>query len=895
MDTTMTLHDTHHRTGISQSCRKDFCFALPLAIALALGVLLPSPTAQAADRNWQASAGDWLTASNWAGGIPGSADSAYIQNGGTANITAGAENAFSLSLGSGTKAGTVQMTGGSLTIPSITFAQYGGSGTFVQSGGTVAMLGVNALLQMTNNTNVISEKYVLSGNGRLSSYVENLDGVPASFQQSGGLNTTTVLSIKSAAAYKLSGGTLQVNDGGLSGNGTFDGGNGRATLSAANCIVDFSQFSLINAGSMSVSMGANSLLIVPTGFDTSKNFASYGSAGLTHTAGTTLTVPAGRTIDGWGMIYDQVDCQGTLVANTNIQVPYAGISLQNGLILSGTGAINLYNGRLLVNDTTSRMSGGSLAAMAVLLAGNATTSFAHSGGTLQTNAVYVDDNYGNSSTYNLSGSGVLSAGSEYVADVGPGSSSFIHSGGTNSVASLYIGNSAYQFPSSGSYALSNSGVLSVTGTAFVGYGMCGSLSQSGGISTFNTLAFNASAGGSGTCSLNGGLMVASNITSGTGATAFNFSGGTLRAGATFSTSLPMTLGTSDSAVATFDSAGKTMTLSGALAGAGSLAKVGSGVLVLGAANTFNGKTSISGGTLALASALALQNGTLDTSGSGSLAFGSLTAATLGALTGSGTLTLSNSASVAVGLSVGKNNAATTFTGVLKGTGSLTKIGSGALLFSGSEVYMGATTVSQGKLIVNGWLINSAVTVNSGGTLGGFGSLLKSATINAGGHLAPGNLTAALGPSGSLPANETIDAGGYLAPVNSPGTLSLSGSLVLAAGAVMDYDLDAPADSDELLMATSQLKLTEQQFADFHFTPQANFGAGTYTLIDAGSISGSLGASTSGMINGRSASLAIQGNDVVLNVVPEPSTLALLGSGALGLMCFVARRRRRVWQ
>jgi hypothetical protein len=73
-------------------------------------------------------------------------------------------------------------------------------------------------------------------------------------------------------------------------------------------------------------------------------------------------------------------------------------------------------------------------------------------------------------------------------------------------------------------------------------------------------------------------------------------------------------------------------------------------------------------------------------------------------------------------------------------------------------------------------------------------------------------------------------------------------------------------------------------------PTVNFGPGTYDLIEAGSISGSLSASTSGTIDGYPASLAISGNDLVLTVVPEPSTLALLGIGVVGVLRYGWRRQ-----
>jgi autotransporter-associated beta strand protein len=194
---------------------------------------------------------------------------------------------------------------------------------------------------------------------------------------------------------------------------------------------------------------------------------------------------------------------------------------------------------------------------------------------------------------------------------------------------------------------------------------------------------------------------------------------------------------------------------------------------------------------------------------------------------------------------------------------LTKIGSGTLLLTGSNTYSGVTTISQGELEVNGSLA-SPVAVNSGGILGGTGSL-ASVTVNSGGHLAPGD---------------------------SPGLLHVSGSLSLLSGAKMDYELDTPSASDEVLMPTGLLSLNGQQFSDFNFTPLGGFGVGQYTLIDAGSISGSLGVGTIGAINGLPASLAMHGNDLVLNVVPEPGTLVLLTAGAIALLCAVQTRRRQ---
>ena len=106
-------------------------------------------------------------------------------------------------------------------------------------------------------------------------------------------------------------------------------------------------------------MGTNSLLVVPAGFNTLTDLAACASLGLTHTAGSTLVIPANQGFSG-GILNDPVVCQGFITAGPN-----RAINLSNGIQLSGTGAVNLGtnspgNGGLTVNDAVLGMTGGTL-------------------------------------------------------------------------------------------------------------------------------------------------------------------------------------------------------------------------------------------------------------------------------------------------------------------------------------------------------------------------------------------------------------------------------------------------------------------------------------------------------------------------------------------------------
>jgi autotransporter-associated beta strand protein len=159
-----------------------------------------------------------------------------------------------------------------------------------------------------------------------------------------------------------------------------------------------------------------------------------------------------------------------------------------------------------------------------------------------------------------------------------------------------------------------------------------------------------------------------------------------------------------------------MTLSGVISGNFGLTKTGAGTTTLTGNNTFSGKTRIANGVLSLdgSGSMALAGSTVDLDGgdSGTLSFGSLSAATIGGLMGTrnllglGTMTLT----------IGGNGESTTYSGILVGTGtSFVKQGNGTLTLCvmtdvGSS---GTVTVNAGALVLEGNAAVAGLVVNDG--------------------------------------------------------------------------------------------------------------------------------------------------------------------------------------
>ena len=134
-----------------------------------------------------------------------------------------------------------------------------------------------------------------------------------------------------------------------------------------------------------------------------------------------------------------------------------------------------------------------------------------------------------------------------------------------------------------------------------------------------------------------------------------------------------------------------------------IVKLGDGILELAAANTLTGTTTVSNGILRLSNGLALQNSTLNTSGTGRVELSGVTALTLGGLAGSTDLAAEITSGYgtlsSLTLNVRSGNAPA-YTGAIVESVSgmtLTKTGSGTQVLSGANVYSGSTTVTAGTL------------------------------------------------------------------------------------------------------------------------------------------------------------------------------------------------------
>jgi fibronectin-binding autotransporter adhesin len=178
-----------------------------------------------------------------------------------------------------------------------------------------------------------------------------------------------------------------------------------------------------------------------------------------------------------------------------------------------------------------------------------------------------------------------------------------------------------------------------------------------------TLVLTAANTYTGGTAVNGGtVQVSADANLGASTAPLSFDGGTLATTASFSSNRLTALNAGGGTIGVAPNI--TLTLSGAIDGVGALSKANAGTLVLTAANTYTGGTTITSGTLQLG----------DGSTKGSI---------VGDVFDAGMLTFDRSDTL-------------TFGGIISGTGGVNQIGTGTTLLTGSSTYSGATTVQAGR-------------------------------------------------------------------------------------------------------------------------------------------------------------------------------------------------------
>jgi len=288
---------------------------------------------------------------------------------------------------------------------------------------------------------------------------------------------------------------------------------------------------------------------------------------------------------------------------------------------------------------------------------------------------------------------------------------------------------------------------------------------------------------------------------------------------------------------------------------------------------------------------------------------------LGGLSGTFNEALTDNSSNPVSLMIGNNNnTGMNYSGVLSGSGSITKVGAGTQTLSGASTYTGSTGVQAGTLVVSGSLSGTSAINVSGGNLEVDGSTNIAATIN----LSGGGELSGKGTVGPITDPSSIVAPGATVAGGAAGTLSVNGSVTLASTTQFNIGLGVQiaTDSDQLAEIGSGTVSLSGATLVLNLGSAYNDTAavGTFFQILNGgsnSVSGQFAQGTSpfnvtnpythltdtfeAFYNVTSNDTGTPGGDYVdveeLASVPEPGTWATM-LGGFGFLVLLQRRRRR---
>lgn len=306
------------------------------------------------------------------------------------------------------------------------------------------------------------------------------------------------------------------------------------------------------------------------------------------------------------------------------------------------------------------------------------------------------------------------------------------------------------------------------------------------------------------------------------------------------------------------------TVSGVLAGSVGVSKTTGGTVILSGANTFTGKTSVTGGVLSISAdnnlgaapgsnvddQLTLDGGTLQTTAS---------------------LVIASTRRITVGVSGGTFDTAaattTTVNSVILGSGPITKVGAGTLIFTAVNTYSGKTSIQEGTLSVAS--LNSVATpAQSAGSSLGTPSNAANGTIDMG----SGSTAGALVYTGT---GETTDRVVNLAGTTGGATLDQSGT-----GAVkFTSDFTATGAGSKVLTlqgsttGTGEISGAIVDNSGTNTTSVVKAGSGTWVLSGANSYAGTT------TVNG--GTLVISGTQASTGATTVNGGTLQVGAGGTG--------------
>jgi fibronectin-binding autotransporter adhesin len=804
-----------------------------------------------AQSNWTGNtSNNWFTVSNWLGGVPTPAAEAVLDTivpNPTAVNTAGAQ-ALDLVVGKSFTGALTIGSGGTVTNG---IGDVGGcAGCSTSAVGTVTVSGAGAT--WTNSTALAvgdsgTGQLTIAGGGQV------LTGPSGGFLGNRPGSTGTVTVTDPGSTWNISGqlvvggflgpssGTLIVQNGGTVSNtegsiGYASGSTGTATVSGAGA-------TWTNSGDLYIGRNGTGTLNIASGSTVSNVVGRVGGCEACGTsgvgtvtvsgAGTTWTNSAGLAIGASGT------GQVTIAGGGKVLTGPSGGFL--GVLAGATGTMTVTDPGSTWNISDQLTVGGSGSGMLIVQNGGtvsntAGTIGASSGSTGAVSVTGTGSTWTSSGnvTVGLAGTGTLTVAAGGAVNVGGGTGTVVVADQAGSIGNLNIGaapgNTAVAPGTLNAAAVqfgAGTGALNFNHTAS-GYVFAPTITGSGAVNVFaGTTIFTANNAYTGGTTINGGtLSISSDASLGAPSGGLAFGGGALQTTATFTTARPVTL---NAGGGTFiPNAGTTLTLAGAVGGAGGLTMAGGGTLVLAGASSYSGGTTVNAGTLQLGLGASLFAGGALTVNGGTFNLNGNTQ-TVGTLSGTG-----GTIALGAGTLTTNSSANTTLATQITGTGGFGKQGLGTLNLTGNNTYTGGTAVLAGTLAVNGSVAGN-VAVGPAGTLGGNGTI-------------GGNVVNA----------------GTLAPGNSIGLLTVNGSYVQMAGSTYQVEANAAGQADRINVggAASIQGGTVQVLAQ-----PGNYGRSTtYTILNAtGGVAGTYSGVTSNFAF-LTPSLSYDANDVFLTLV-----------------------------